>query len=167
MLNVSLSNLLMIALNLLILLVLMRKFLYKPVLNVIAKRQELLDSQFAEADAVRKEAEQLKEEYEVCMAGVKEEQEKTIKEAKNQARVQYDRIVTEAGKEAQIIVEKARKAGEEQRTKAVKEAKDEITRLAVEAAAKIVAEDAGSQRDHAFYDEFLKKAGDISETDSR
>ena len=45
MLSVSPWNLLFTILNLLILLVLMKKFLYKPVLGIIAKRQELIDSQ--------------------------------------------------------------------------------------------------------------------------
>ncbi|MDO5539554.1 MAG: F0F1 ATP synthase subunit B [Eubacteriales bacterium] len=167
MLNVSPLNLLFTVLNLLILLALMKRFLYKPVLNIIAKRQELIDSRFAEADAVKKEAEQLKEQYEACMSGAKEEQERTVKEAKIRARAEYDRIVAEADRQAGQIVEKARKTGAAERTKAVKEAEAEITKLAVEAAAKIAAGSLSGQNDRVSYDEFLKKAGEMSETDSR
>lgn len=167
MLNVSPWNLLFTVLNLLILLVLMKKFLYKPVLSVIAKRQELINSRFAEAETVKREAEQLKEQYESCVAGAREEQEKVIKEARAKAGAEYDRIMTEAGRQAVQIVKKARMDGEAQREKAVKEAETEITRLAVEAAAKIVGEQVNEQSNHVFYDEFLEKAGEMSETDSR
>ena len=59
MLSVSPWNLLFTILNLLILLVLMKKFLYTPVLGIIAKRQELIDSQFAQAKASQEKAEQM------------------------------------------------------------------------------------------------------------
>ena len=58
MLNISPFNMLCVVLNLLILAALMKKFLYKPVLGIIAKRQELIDSQFAAAEAA-KEADKL------------------------------------------------------------------------------------------------------------
>ena len=60
MLNISPWNLLFVVINLLVLLILMKKFLYKPVLGVIAKRQELLAGQFAQAEKSQKEAQELK-----------------------------------------------------------------------------------------------------------
>lgn len=62
MLNFSPWNLLFIVINLLVLLVLMKKFLYQPVLGVIQKRQELLNQQFAQAQNSQKEADALKKQ---------------------------------------------------------------------------------------------------------
>lgn len=167
MLNLSPLNLLITVVNLLVLLVLMRKFLYKPVLGIIAKRQELIDGQFSQADTAKKEAEQLKEQYEACMAETQTQKTAAVKEAKIQARAEYDRIVSEAEKKAGEILEEAKKAGQEEKDKVLREAGDEIAKLAVAAAAKIVADQAGEESDHRIYDEFLKKAGEMSETGSR
>lgn len=163
MLNVSPLNLLCTILNLLILLVLMRKFLYKPVLGIIAKRQELIESQFAEAKKRKEEAEQMKQQYEVCLSAAKTEQEKMLKEAKTQAGMEYDRILEDADQKAKQMIDEAKKAGCWEKEKAVKEAEEEIAKLAAAAASRIVvqASDAGS--DSRIYEEFLKKAGENDE----
>lgn len=167
MLNVSPLNLLLTVLNLLVLLVLMRKFLYKPVLDVIAKRQELIDGQFKQAGMVKEEAEQLKKQYESQLTGIKEEQEKTVKEARIKARAEYDRILADADRRAGHIVEEARKAGEEERIRMQKTAKIEMAEMVAAAAAKIVSDTVSEQSNRIIYDEFLKKAGEMCETGSR
>lgn len=96
MLNFSPINMLCIVLNLLILLALMKKFLYKPVLGVIAKRQELIDSQFARAKECEEEAKQLKAQYEESLSHAKTAQEQMLKEAKAKAGVEYEKILADA-----------------------------------------------------------------------
>lgn len=165
MLNVSPLNLLFVVLNLLILLALMKKFLYQPVLGTIAKRQELLESQFAQAEESRKEAEQLKELYETRISDTREEKEKIIKEAKVQAEKEYDKILADADQKAKQMLQDAKKAGLDEKEKAVKEAESDIAKLAAEAASKIVYQASDAKNDFAMYEEFLKKAGENSETD--
>ena len=166
MLNVSPLNLLFIVLNLLILLVLMKKFLYQPVLGVIAKRQELLDGQFAEAKAAKEEAHQLKERYETCISDTKEEQERIIKDAKVQAGMEYDKIVADADKKAKQMIQDAKRVSLDEKEKIIKDAELEITKLAVAAASKIVSQTSDEKNDCSIYEEFLKKAGEQSERDS-
>lgn len=167
MLNVSPLNLLLTVLNLLVLLVLMRKFLYKPVLDVIARRQELIDGQFKQAGTLKEEAEQLKKQYELQMAEIKEEQEKTVKEAGIKAREEYDKILADANRKAGRIVEEAKKTGEEERVRIQKAAEVEMAGMVAAAAAKIVSDTASEQNNRVIYDEFLKKAGEMCETGSR
>ena len=166
MLNVNPWNLLFVVLNLLVLLVLMKKFLYQPVLRVIAKRQELIDSQFAQAEAAKAEAKQLKEQYKTCLSDTKVEQERMLKEAKVQAGAEYDKILADADKKAKQMIEDAKKAGLNEKEKAVKDAESEIAKLAAMAASKIVAQASDEKNDYAIYEEFLKKAGEKCETDS-
>lgn len=157
MLNLSPVNLLLTVANLLVLLFLMKKFLYQPVLNVIEKRRELIDQQFSSAEKAKKEAEQLKTEYEGCLAGAQKEREEKLLEAKAQARKEYDRIVADADVKAAQIVADAKKAGEEERNKMLREAQAQIAGLAVAAAAKIVSQAQGEQADRAAYDAFLQE----------
>ena len=89
MLNISPFNMLCVVLNLLILAALMKKFLYKPVLGIIAKRQELIDSQFAAAEAAKEEARQLKVQYETSLSDSREEQQRILTEAKAEAAAEW------------------------------------------------------------------------------
>ena len=160
MLNFSPFNLLCIVLNLLILLALMKKFLYKPVLGVIEKRQELLNDQFERVKESQEEANRLKAQYETSLSDAKQEEQRIIREAKTQAGAEYDKIVAEAEKEAKQIVTEAKKAGLDEREKALKAADAEITKLAVAAASKIVSQTTCEKTDYGIYEEFLEKAGE-------
>ena len=164
MLNISPWNLLFVVINLLVLLILMKKFLYKPVLGVIAKRQELLAGQFAQAEKSQKEAQELKNQYEMYMADTKEEKSKIIKEAKIQAGIEYEKILAEADQKAKQLLEDAKKAGRSEKEKAVKDAEEEIAKLAIAGALKIVSQVSDKENDYNIYEEFLKKAGEDSET---
>ena len=167
MLNISPVNLICIVLNLLILVMLMKKFLYQPVLSVIAKRQELIDGQLARAEETKQEAQQLKEQYTACLSGAKEEKEQALKEAKAQARDEYDRIVASADEKAAQILKKAKETGEAEKSRAMEEAGADIAKLVASAAAKLVSESQSEEKNQVMYDEFLKKAGEMSEAGSR
>lgn len=160
MLNVNPWNLLFVVINLLVLLALMKKFLYHPVLNVIAKRQEQIEGQFAQAAAANEDAKQLKIQYENCLADAKVEFANIVKEAKVQAGMEYDRILEDAEKEAKQLMDEAKKVGLEEKEKAIKEAESEIAKLAVAAASRIVSKVSDEKQDYRIYEEFLKEAGE-------
>ena len=67
MLDFSLVNIICIVVNLLILFILMKLFLFKPVEKIIKKRQEEADEQINQATAAKEEAEKLQQEYEETM----------------------------------------------------------------------------------------------------
>ena len=73
MLQLDVWNVLFTIINLLILFVLMRIFLYKPVQKIIAKRQEEADRQFGEAAAKQSEAEELKTKYQAVLSDAENE----------------------------------------------------------------------------------------------
>ena len=141
MLNVSPVNLLCTILNLLILVFLMRKFLYKPVLAVIVKRQEMIENQWKEVKEKEAEAEHLKEQYEACLLETKEEKAGILKEAKVLALKEQDRIIKEADKKAKQVIREAKEEGRREKAKVIKEAEAEIVDLAMAAAARILEED--------------------------
>ena len=164
MLNVSPLNLLFTVLNLLVLLVLMKKFLYQPVLGVIAKRKELIDSQFKQAAETKAEAEALKEQYKNNLSDAGSQRERIIKEARVEAQAEADKILEATDQKARQILEEARKVSAEEREKTMKQTESEIAKLAVLAASKIVSEasiGASTEKsNYAIYNEFLKKAGE-------
>ena len=139
-------NLLWTVLNLLIWYVLIRKFLFKPINAVISKREEAIASQYAKAQELQEEAEAEKSRCAEFQAEIEKEKAAAFTEAKENARNEYDRIVTEAGVKAAQIMEDSRK-----------EAEQEIRSMIMEEAVKSMQ---SSQSDHALYDQFLAKAGE-------
>ena len=98
------SNLIWIIVNLLIFYFLIRKFLFKPVLNIIEKRKQMVAEQFEKADTANAEAQELKTQYEASLQGAKEEAIQIVADARERADVQYKQIVSDAENDPQICL---------------------------------------------------------------
>ena len=157
MLQLDVWNVLFTVINLLILFVLMRIFLYKPVQKIIAARQAEADKQFDEAAAKQSEAEELKTKYEAVLSDAENEKKKVVAEARKTADEEYQRIVTDAHKTASQIKDEAEAIS--QKEQILKKAEKEIADMVVDAAAKVVGSNS-ADTNAALYDTFLNKAGD-------
>ena len=159
MLQLDVWNVLFTIINLLILFVLMRIFLYKPVQKIIDKRQEEADRQFGEAAAKQSEAEELKTKYQAVLSDAENEKKKVVSEARKTADEEYQRIVADAHKTASQIKDDAEAEAVSQKEQILKKAEKEIADMVVDAAAKVVASNS-KDTNAALYDTFLNKAGD-------
>ena len=74
-------NLLFTIINLLIWYLLIKKFLFKPVNNIIAKREEAIEGRYKEAEQEKLEAGQQKEKYEALQSGIQDEKAQVMKKA--------------------------------------------------------------------------------------
>lgn len=160
MLKLDAFNLIMTAINLLVLLVALKIFLFKPVQKIIAARQEEADKQFAEAKEHQEAADALKEQYEATLSDIESEKKKAIKEARNDANVQYQRIVDDAEKKAVQIKADAEAEAANKKAQIIQSAQKEIADLVVNAATKVVGTQSGADIDASLFDEFLDKAGE-------
>ncbi len=151
-------NLLWTVLNLLIWYGLIRIFLFKPINAVISKREEAIASRYAKAKELQEEAEAEKSKCIEIQAQIEKEKAAVFTEARENARNEYDRIVTEADVKAAQIVEDSRKEAQQERARIIEKAEKEIRSMIMEATVKSMQ---SSQSDHALYDQFLTKAGEI------
>lgn len=152
-------NLVCTIINLLIWYVVIRKFLFKPVNAVISKREEAIASRYAEAQKLQDEAQAEKDKCAAFQAEIAEEKTKAIAEAQESARTEYDRILNDAQKKAEQIVETSRKEAELEKEKIIGKAESEIRSLIMDAAVKSMQ---SSGNDGALYDQFLTKAGETT-----
>ena len=152
--------------NFIVLYLLLRHFLIGPVMNVINKRQAMIEQSISNAREAEGKAAVLKKEYEEKMAASSEEGLRLIEEAKNQARAQYDRILKDAGEEAGRVIEEAQKKTEADQERALREAKALIAGLVIAAAAKVVNQEVSAKTNQALYDSFLAEAGDSHDAGS-
>ena len=96
MLEIDFWSILFTVINLAILFVAMKFLLFKPVRNIIAKRQEEADAAAKEAEERAAEADRCKAEYEKAIAKTEAEREKILTEARAQADEEYRKMLTEA-----------------------------------------------------------------------
>ena len=148
--------------NLMIQLVIFKKFLLKPVKKVIAERKAKADSQIADAEKLRTEAEAMKAEYEQNLQNARTEANQIVATAQKTATARSEEIVGEARAQAAALKQKAEADIAQERKKAVNEVKDEIGGIAMEIASKVVEREI-SEKDHKdLIDEFIKNVGEAS-----
>ena len=148
--------------NLMIQLVIFKKFLLKPIKQVIADRKAKADSEIADAQQLRTEAEAMKAEYEQNLQNARTEANQIVATAQKTATARSEEIVGEARAQAAALKQKAEADIAQERKKAVNEVKDEIGGIAMEIASKVVEREI-SEKDHKdLIDEFIKNVGEAS-----
>lgn len=144
--------------NLFIQMFLIKKFLFKPVREILAKRQEKADAEIRQAEADKAEAAVIKQTYEKNMLEAREKASELLASAQKTATAKSDDIIREANEQAVAIKARAEADIAQERRKAVNEIKDEIGSMAMEIAGKIIEREV-NQNDHAkLIDEFIEGA---------
>ena len=148
--------------NLMIQLVIFKKLLLNPVKKVIAERKAKADSQIADAQKLRTEAEAMKAEYEQNLQNARTEANQIVAAAQKTAAARSEELLGEARAQAAALKQKAEADIAQERKKAVNEVKDEIGGMAMEIASKVVEREI-SEADHKdLIDEFIKNVGEAS-----
>ena len=148
--------------NLMIQLVIFKKFLLKPIKQVIANRKAKADSEIADAQKLRTEAEAMKAEYEQNLQNARTEANQIVATAQKTATARSEEIVGEARAQAAALKQKAEADIAQERKKAVNEVKDEIGGIAMEIASKVVEREIREEDHRDLIDEFIKNVGEAS-----
>ena len=148
--------------NLMIQLVIFKKLLLNPVKKVIAERKAKADSQIADAEKLRTEAEAMKAEYEQNLQNARTEANEIVANAQKTATARGEEIVGEARAQAAALNQKAEADIAQERKKAVNEVKDEIGGMAMEIASKVVEREIKEADHQDLIDEFIKNVGEAS-----
>lgn len=164
-------NLVYTIINLVVLYLLLRYFLIRPVTQIMEKRRQIVEEGFKNAQDMQNDALKMKQEYEEALSGAKQESVRIVDSARRSAKAEYDRIIGEAGEKAGSIIESAKETVQTEREKTMKELRSEIAGLAAASAVKILGRQSGEQADRDLYEQFLKEtageAGEGSEDEDR
>lgn len=160
MINVSFWNILWTVVNLLILCVAFKKFFFKPIENIIAKRQEEAKEIYDKAEEKNRQADEYVKQYEDKLANVESEKKQIILEARKTADTHYQKIIAEAHEDAKTIQENAIAEATIEKNKIISSAKKEIADMVVEATAKVIGGRTGADIDSQLFDDFIDKAGE-------
>ena len=148
--------------NLMIQLVIFKKLLLNPVKKVIAERKAKADSQIADAQKLRTEAEAMKAEYEQNLQNARTEANQIVAAAQKTAATRSEELLGEARAQAAALKQKAEADIAQERKKAVNEVKDEIGGMAMEIASKVVEREIREADHKDLIDEFIKNVGEAS-----
>ena len=92
-------NLVYTIINVIILYLLLRHFLIKPVTDIMEKRKQLIADGLQSAQDAQDGALKMKQEYEAALNGAKQESVQIVENARKSAKAEYDRILEEAGED--------------------------------------------------------------------
>lgn len=148
--------------NLLILLLLMKKFLFKPVRGVIEKREQEISKMYADAEKATKDASEMKASYEASIANAKAEAGEIVKKATETAHKTEEQIISDAQKRADAMQKKAQEQIEADRIKAIQSVKEDISGMAVGIASKVIEKDITEDDHRKLIDKFINELGGAS-----
>jgi F-type H+-transporting ATPase subunit b len=139
-----------------IILWLLAKFAWKPILNTLKNREKTIDEALQSAERAKEEMIKLKADNEVILSEARQERDKMMKEA----RTIKDKIILDAQEiaqqEAKKIVESAKLSIENEKKGAINEIKSQIALLSVSIAEKILLERLNDNKQEDLIDKLLK-----------
>ena len=151
---------LFILLNTLTIYFVAKKFLFKPVMQIIADRQKEIDDMYADAGCARQEAMELQSEYQQKLATAQETSERIVKEAVARGHSREEDILRKANEEAAAILEKANADIALEKKKAINDAKDEISGISMAIAEKVVERQLTAEDQTKLINDFIDSLGD-------
>lgn len=149
-------------LNLFLQMYLIKRFLFKPINEILAKRKAMADAQLSDAAKARTEAEAMKAEYEKDMAEARSKASDIIVSAQKTASAQSDKILQEATAAAAALKEKAQNDIEQEKKKAVSEIRSEIGGITMDIAGKVIEREINEEDHKKLIDEFIANVGEAS-----
>lgn len=158
--SVNLWQILVSLLNLLLLYLLFKFFLFKPVKKMLAKRQAELDERYNAADEAKRAAEEDRLFWDEKIGTVKAETDEMIKKAQDSAKRQGDTIVSKAKEQADGIIRQAETQAQLEMKKAEDGIKREIVEVSTALANKLLEREINADDHRSLIDSFIEKIGD-------
>mgnify|MGYP002715380572 CR=1 FL=1 len=157
MLDFNVWNIVWSVVNILILYILLRIFLFKPIRKIMNERTQMVQNDLDSAKKSKEEAEELKKQYDEDLSNAKEEAQKIIAEAQGIAESEKAVMLKKSQEEADRLIVDANKNIENERKKIIQQTQSKIADLAIEAASKIIGENVDDDKNRRLVDKFLSE----------
>jgi F-type H+-transporting ATPase subunit b len=142
-------------LNFAIVLLLLTKFAWNPLLKVIAERQARIAGQIEAADQERAAAEKLRAEYQQQMQNAKGDAQSIMDKAMRQADNTKEEIIASAREEHARLLEAAQEKIARERQQALEDIRSEVVAISVAAAAKVIGQNVDEKVNARLVDDFI------------
>ena len=125
--------------NFAILLFVLKRFLYKPILKVLEERKKKVEASVEQAQEIEKRFEETSTKQEELLEKAKRESGKIIEEAKNEAKMLSEQLQRETAQQTEETLKRARETTRLEKLQIIEEAKEEIVDLVGVATEKVAA----------------------------
>jgi len=146
--------------NLLIMFLILKRVLFKPVQKMFETRRQQVETIYAQANENREAAASMKQEYETKMASARDEADGLVRAAVQSAQRRSDAIMAEANSQASHLKQKAEAEIAQEKRQMLKDVRGEISDLAVSIASKVVEREINPQDQQDFVDAFIRNVGE-------
>lgn len=136
-------------LNFIILLFILAKFAYKPLMKVLDARRERVTNDLESAEKTRTEAEALKNQYSRQLSEARSEATAIVEKANKIGQKVHDDFVAQAQAEKEQLIVSAKQTIENEKQQALTEVRSQVITLATEIAGKVVDQKLNSEADQA------------------
>lgn len=133
---------------------LLKKYAWKPIMKMLKEREEAIDSALHEADKAREEMKLLKFDNERLLKEAKEERDAILTEARKIKEKMIEEARLKAGQEAQRVIDGAKERIENEKMAAIVDLKNQIAQLSIEIAEKVIKTELAQDKKH---DELIQR----------
>ncbi len=141
--------------NFLILLFILRKFAYRPMLEFLEKRTARIEQGIKDAEAAGKRLEEAARKEEKMLVQAREEARSLVAKAEIAAEKRAEAIMDAVELKSQAIFAESKKHAEAEREKIFREAKEELASLVLLATGKMLKEKSEGKNDRELAERFL------------
>lgn len=143
-----------------LLMVLLKKFAWGPLMGVMDQRAKLIATEIEQAESTRQESAKLLEEQRALLKDARESAQSIVENAKKQGDTQREELITAARAEAQRMKESATLEIITEKEKAVAAVRGEFVSLSILAASKVLGKEISEEDNRALIEETIVKAGE-------
>ncbi len=143
------------ALTFLLLLVLLSKFAWGPIVKMLDERERTIREAIEQAKKERAEAERMMTEQKAALAAAQREAAALAQQSKLEVEALRADLTARARKEAEELVASARKQIQEEKSKAVAELKGQVADLAIDAARRLIKSSLDEKAQRALVEEYI------------
>ena len=140
-----------------ILLILLYKIAWKPILSTIEKREKTIQDSLDRSEKAQEEAEKILEEHKVLMRSAEEDAQRLLKENRELAEKSRQEILWEARQSADKVISKAKAEIENEKQDALIALRGEVADLVISATKKIIGESLDEAKQKTIVSEFIDK----------
>ena len=155
----NLGNMAINIVAVLILLVLLKKFAWDKLIDMLDERQRLVEGQLDDAAKNQKEALVLLEENQEKLRNAQQEIKAMMEDAREQSKVEKQAILEEARKQAEQLKVNAQRDIEDEKKRALEEINKQIADLSVLVASKILEKELDDSTQSEYVDKVIKEVG--------
>ncbi len=130
-----------LSLIIIVLIVLLRKFAWKPILDALDEREDGIQKALDSAEEAKKEMQNLKADNEKMKQEARQERDAMLKDAQQMKKQMISEAAEEAAKKADDIIAKAQTSIENEKKAAIDDLRQQVAMYSVEIAEKVLKEE--------------------------